>query len=73
MISVPYLDLAALKAEYAPYDRNPIFDVGMVQAFAGTGWCSPVHGVDQQAYDRGRECGMRARRAMESLNGVGLD
>ena len=57
-----YVNLATIRAEYAPYDRYEAFDCGFL-AYQGKAPEKEFHGVYAQAYDRGQECAMRLARA----------
>ena len=61
-MNVPYLDLDALRAEYAPYDQMPEFVHGYDDYIGGVPPIETMGGVDQQAYDRGYEFAMKVQR-----------
>ncbi len=59
-----YLDIDALKAEYAPYHTMPEFQQGFDDYNMGE-LASDIGGVAGQAYDRGAEAAMRIARARD--------
>jgi hypothetical protein len=69
--------LAAIKAEYAPYDRFPEFEESFA-AHAKRQYRNPYEGVPAQAWDRGLEAAARfadgddPRVALEHGGGRGL-
>ena len=58
-----YVNLEAIWAEYAPYNKMPKFDEGFADYLAGRNRYMEFNGVEGQAYDRGLEAGSRAMRA----------
>lgn len=57
-----YINIEAIKAEYAPYNTMAAFQAGYQDYMDGT---KPfdLDGVDGQAYDRGQEAAMKVNRA----------
>lgn len=58
-----YINVQAIKAEYAPYNKHPAFEEGF-NDYLTTGVmriCSP-DAVSGQAYDRGCSAAMKVRR-----------
>lgn len=58
-----YVDLESLWAEYAPYNSMAEFDQGFADYLAGRRANSSLQNIAAQAYDRGFEAGMKAKRA----------
>ena len=63
-MTVAYININAIKSEYAPYDKMPEFSFGM-WAYRATKYEMPkgFTGVQQQAFDRGMEIAMRITKA----------
>ncbi len=57
-----YVNLEAIWAEYAPYNKMPKFDEGFSDYIAGTKH-KEYSNLDGQAYDRGYEAGSRVMQA----------
>jgi hypothetical protein len=53
--------LAELRNEYRPYDTLPEFNDGFA-SYAEMKFSNPYDGVGAQAWDRGLECAMKAKR-----------
>jgi len=62
-VRVPgYVNIEAICREYAPYHEIAEFNVGFCDYLNGE-LCNTAHrGVEQQAYDRGYEAGMRVMK-----------
>lgn len=59
-----YIDIDAIKSQYAPYDKMIEFSIGM-GAYQNGCYEAPkgFSGVQQQAFDRGLEAAMKIRQA----------
>lgn len=57
-----YIDVQAIKAEYAPYNTHPQFEQGYNDYMAGTTRISSPDQVSGQAYDRGMNAALKVRR-----------
>lgn len=68
------VNIEAIKAEYAPYNKFPEFQQGYDYYMAGGLPPFDIPGVAGQAFDRGAEAAMRVLRAQNRVNNnVGLD
>jgi hypothetical protein len=68
-VRVPaHVNIEAICQEYAPYHSLPEFNVGFRDYLNGE-LCDTAHrGVEQQAYDRGYEAGMRVTKFARKLD-----
>jgi hypothetical protein len=68
-VRVPaHVNVEAICQEYAPYHEMAEFTVGFRDYLEGE-LCNTAHrGVEQQAYDRGYEAGMRVMRFARWIN-----
>lgn len=63
-LNIPaYIDVAAIRAAYAPYDRFAEFQIGFVDAMRARRAATNMgSGIAAQGYDRGYEAGCKIRR-----------
>lgn len=66
-LNLAYVNVAEIKASYAPYNRFPLFEQGYADALAGNRG-KDFDGVDGQAYDRGLEAGSKVLSAARWIN-----
>jgi len=58
-----YVNVAEIKAKYAPYNTFPEFEQGYTAYMSGMGKLVNLDGVAGQAYDRGAEAAMKVKAA----------
>lgn len=60
-----YVDVAKIKASYAPYHQYPAFEFGYESYIRGYSLVNPksLSAINQQAFDRGYEAGMKVMAA----------
>jgi hypothetical protein len=66
-LNLGYVNVAEIKASYAPYNRFDRFEQGYADALAGNRG-KEFNGVDGQAYDRGLEAGSKVLRAAQWIS-----